>query len=101
MDRHDRKELIDRPAVGERLEEREVAEIPVYERRVEVRHDVLELVAMLLRHARNLVDRAEVEAFGERAIPEREHAAVEQCLRALLVEYGVVVDLAHATERGI
>ena len=54
VDRHDREELVDRPAVGQRLEEREVAEVPVHERGVEIRHDVLELVAMLLRHARDL-----------------------------------------------
>ena len=87
MDRHDREELIDRPAVGQRLEEREVAEVPVDERRVEIGDDVLELVAALSHdRLRQHVHGREVDLLRERALAQREHAAVEQLLRALLVE---------------
>ena len=41
VDRHDREELVDGPAVRQRLEEREVAEVPVHQHRVEIGEDVL------------------------------------------------------------
>ena len=56
---------------------------------------------MFLRHARDLVDRAEIEPLRKRSIPQRQHAAVEQRLRAFLVEHRVVVHLAHPSQRGI
>ena len=56
---------------------------------------------MLLSDSRDLVDRAEIQALGKRAIAQRQHTAVEQRLRAFLVEHGVVVHLAHAPQRGI
>ena len=43
------------------------------------------------------VHRREVDLLGHRALAQRQHAAVEQLLRPLLVERRVVVDLAHAS----
>src|SRR6185369_17151851 len=70
MNRHDRKELIDGPTVGQRLKEREVAEVPVDERRVEVDDDVLELVAILLDEAREQLHRREIDLLGDRALAQ-------------------------------
>ena len=60
MDRHDREELIDRPAVGQRLEEREVAEVPIHHRRIEIGEDVFVVIAVLLHDAEDRVHRGVV-----------------------------------------
>ena len=71
MNGHDREELVDRPAVGERLEYGEIAEISVDECRVEVHDDVVVLVAALLHGARDGVDRCEIDLFGHGAPAQR------------------------------
>ncbi len=99
VDGHDREQLIDGPAVGQRLEQREVAEVPVDERRLEVGHDVVVRVAILPADAGDHVDGREVDLLGEGAFAERQHAGVEELVRAVLVERGVVEDLLHAPAR--
>ena len=49
--------------------------------------------------AREHVHRREVDLLGHRALAQREDAAVEELLRALLVEREIVEDLAHAPLR--
>ena len=97
VDRHDREELVDGPRVGQRLEEREVAEVPVGERRREVAQEVGILVLVALAEAGEFVGRAEVVLLRLGALAQREHPAGEVRLRALLVVLDVVMDLAHAT----
>ena len=99
MDRHDREELVDRPAVRQRLEQREVAEVAVHEHGVEIDEDVLVVVAMLLHDRRDQVDRGVIHLLGHRAPAQGEHAAGEQLLRALLVERHVMEDLLHSPAR--
>ena len=92
VDRHDREELVDRPAVRQRLEEREVAEVAVDQRRLEVADD-LGIRRLVVRDQRGQrVQRREVELLGVGPLAQREHAAGEQLLGALLGEDGVVED---------
>ena len=101
MDRHDGKELIDGPAVGERLEDGEVTEVAVDERGIEVLEDILEIVAVPFDVAVDDVQRREVNTLGNGALAQREDAGVEQLVRALLVEGEIVVDLADAPARHV
>ena len=78
VDRHDREELVDRPGVGQRLEEREVAEVAVGEDHVELGEDVLVLLRVLGRELGDAVHDGEVEALHGGAVAEAEHAAVEE-----------------------
>ena len=96
MNGHDREQLIDRPTVRQRLEDGEVAEVAIDERRVEVHDDVLVLVAILLHGAGDGVDRGEVDLFRHGASTKRQHTGIEQLVRALLVEREVVIDLPNA-----
>src|SRR5690606_19732496 len=92
VDRHDREELLDRPHVGRRLEDREVAV-------VDVGHDVLEVLDLLGDAAQpaavghDLLATMPEDTLGLRALAERQIAKLEEALRLLLALYGVVVAL--------
>ena len=99
MDGHDRKELVNGPAVRQRLEQREVAEVAIHEHRVQIDDDVLVLVAVLHHDLADGVDGRVVHLLGHCASAQREHAAGEQLLRALLVERDIVEHLADLAAR--
>ena len=92
MDRHDREELLDRPAVGHRLKEREVAEIGVGQRLVEALEVFGQLVQRLGELPELHADRP-IQVLGERALLERQIAAREQVHRHVERLLGVVVAL--------
>ena len=80
MNRHDRKQLLDRPAVWNRLEQREIAEVCIGE--------LLVQVLQILRHLAHRLDdllepRADgpEEIFSRASLVERKVAAVEQADR--------------------
>ena len=77
MNRHHREELLDRPAVGNRLEQREVAEIGVRQQLVERLQVFRDFVHALGELVDLLADRPE-QVFGVRALFERQVAAAEQ-----------------------
>src|SRR5215469_16317100 len=92
---HDRKQLVDRPAVRQRLEYGEVAEVGVREDRFEV----LELFRQPLELAAGIADlgaRRPVEPFGEPAEFERQQPEVEHLQRLLARGERVVVALDQA-----
>src|SRR5688500_9812933 len=95
MHRHDREELVDRPAVRERLKQGEVAEVPVDEGRVEILDDVRVLVPVATRDFRDRRDRGQIDLLRDRPLAQIENAAVEELLSALLVERRIVKHLAH------
>ncbi len=101
MNRHDRKELIDCPAVGERLENAEIAEVAVDQPPLQLLDDVLVLLRVLRSYAGNLVERRRIQLIGNCTSAQGQHAAVEQVLRLLLGEGGVVIDLPNAALRQI
>ena len=67
---HDREELVDRPAVWQRLEEREVAEVAIDHRRIEVGEDVLVVIAILLDDAEDGVRRGVVHLLRHGTPPQ-------------------------------
>ena len=80
VDRHHREQLLDRPAVGARLEQREVAEVRVRHRVVEplqVLGDVVHAGDELLQ----LHEDRPVQVLGLAALLERQVAAAEQAER--------------------
>ena len=93
--RHDREELVDGPAVGQRLEEREVAEVAIDERGFDFGEDVLELVDIVAHDALQPVHDAEMQLLGDGERAQVEHVAAEVLPRALLVEARVVGDFPH------
>ena len=92
MNGHHRKQLLDGPAVGDRLKQREVAEIGVRQRLVEVlqifRHLVHRLHQLLQLHA----DRP-VQVLGLRPLHEREVACRKQVDRHIERLLRVVIAL--------
>ena len=80
MDRHHREQLLDRPAVGARLEQREVAEVGVGHRVVEALQ-VLRHVVHLRDELAQLDENRPVEVLGLAALLERQVAAGEQVER--------------------
>jgi hypothetical protein len=95
VDRHDREELVDRPRVGQRLEEREVAEVAVHSRILQLGMMSSYSSGSRAASAADAVHRRQASARPSRA-RAGEHAAVEVLtLRLLLGERGVVVHLAH------
>ena len=92
VDRHDREELVDRPGVGHRLEDRVVAEVRIGEHRFQA----LELVGHVIELADDLQDLgadAEEQPLGEAAVLQRAVAQVEQAQDAVLADLRVVVVL--------
>ena len=84
MNGHDGEELVYGPRVGKRLEEREVAEVAVYEHAVDLGEDVLVLLGILGRQHRHAVHDGQPVALGLRALPQRHGAAGEVRLHLLL-----------------
>ena len=74
------EQLLDRPAVGNRLEQREVAEVRVRQHLVQVL-EILGDFLELLRDALQLAADRPVECFGVHALFEREISAAEQVER--------------------
>ena len=92
VDRHDREELVDRPGVGHRLEDRVVAEVRVGEHRLQA----LELVGDVVELADDVQDLradAEEQPLGQAAVLERAVAEAEQVQHRVLADLGVVVVL--------
>ena len=80
VDRHDREELLDRPAVGHRLEDREVAEVGVRQRLVEALQ-LLGHVVQLADHLLQLAADRPEQPLGHAPLLERQVAEVEQVQR--------------------
>ena len=98
VNRHDRKELLDRPAVGNRLEQREVAEVGVRQRLVEALEILRHVVHRLHQLLKLQADRP-VEVLGQRSLLERQIAAREQVHRHVERLLGVVVALERVPRR--
>ena len=76
VDRHDREQLLDGPAVGHRLEQREVAEVGVREHGVErLRSSSGTYVQLLAPACWMLAADRPVEVLGQAALLERQVAA--------------------------
>src|SRR3569833_2076349 len=101
MNRHDREELVDRPAVRQRLEQREVAKVAVDETRLEIGGNVFEFVAVSLGVARERVGRRDVDLLGNRALTKAAHAAIKEFLRAFFIEREIVKDFSDAALRDV
>ena len=100
VNRHDREELLDRPAVGTRLEQREIAE-------VRVRHRVVEAL-QVLRHVVHLRDElaqlhedGPIQVLGLAALLERQVAAGEQVERHVERLLRVVIALERVADRKV
>ena len=92
VDRHDREQLVDGPAVRQRLEDREIAEIGVRQDVLQV----LELLGKLLEPAAHVADaRAArpVEPLGQAAELERQQAEIEHLQRLLARGQRIVIAL--------
>ena len=99
VDRHDGEDLVDGPVVRKRLEDREVAEVAVHQRGLEVVDD-LGVAGPVARDERgDRVERGEVVLLDVRHVAERDRVAREELLEPLLGEHGVVEDLVHPVER--
>ena len=92
MDRQDREQLVDRPAVGQRLEHREVAEVGVGHRFLEV----FQFLRHLLEPPRDVADlRAgrPVQALREAAELQRQQPQLEHLQHLVAGRRGIVVAL--------
>ena len=95
MDGHDREQLVDGPAVGQRLEHREVAEVGVREDGLEL----LELLGNLVELAREVAHLGAgrpVQPFGEPAMLERQQAQLEHLQHLVARGLRVVIALDQA-----
>ena len=92
MNRHDGEELLDRPRVGHRLEEGEVAEVGVGELGFEAFEVITDIVSFL-EDLEDFPADAPEEFFGEGAEFEGEVAEVEEVEGFVALLDGVVVDL--------
>ncbi len=92
VDRHHREQLLDRPAVRARLEQREVAEVGVGHRVVEALQ-ILRHVVHLRDQLAQLDEDRPVEVLGLAALLERQVAAAEQVQRHVERLLRVVVAL--------
>ena len=101
MDRHDREELIDRPAVGEGLKEREIAEVAIDERRLELGEDILVGVRIALRDAVHGIHGRQPDHFRLGQPPQVQHARVEVLARAFLIERRIMEHLEHLAGLGV
>ena len=94
MDRHHRKQLLDRPTVGNRLEQRKIAEISVGQQRVEplqfLGHEF-----HLLRQLLDLVADGPEQILGQAPLIQRQVAAGEQVHRHVERLLGVVIAFQH------
>ena len=91
---HDREQMIDRPNVGRRLEQREVAIVD----RGHVLLEVLQLLGHETQAPQRVVDllaAVPIQALHLRALAQPEVAVLEQALGLLLGLAGVVVALLH------
>src|SRR5688572_9957630 len=95
VQRHDREQLVDGPAVRQRLEHRHVAEIDVGKDRLEVL-ELLRRAAELARQVPDLGAGRPVEPLGEAAHLDRQVADAEHLLGLLAGLLGVVPALHQA-----
>ena len=100
VNRHHRKELLDRPAVRARLEQREVAEVGLGHRVVEALQ-VLRHVVHERDQLAQLGEDGEVEVLGLAPLLEREVAAAEQVQRHVQRLLRVVKALERVTARQV
>ena len=100
MNGHDREELLDRPRIRDRLEQREIAEVGVGERVVEILQILRHVVHVLHELAELVADRP-VERLGEAALSQRQVAAVEQVQRHVERLLRVVVALERVARRQV
>jgi hypothetical protein len=99
VDGHDRKELVDGPVVGKRLEDREIAEVAVHQLGVDVGGDLRVGAPVLPQEVLDGGERAEVVLLGVGLVAQGEDPAGEVLLGPLLGEDGVVERLPHPVER--
>ncbi len=100
MQRHDREQLVDRPAVRQRLEHREVAEVDVGQDRLEVL-ELLRDLAELARQVAHLRAGRPVQPLGEAPHLDRQVAEAEhlQRLFARLLRVVPALDQAPLADR--
>ena len=94
VDRHHGKELLDRPTVGHRLKEREIAEVGVREQRVEPFQLFGHEVQLLGQTLDLLADRPK-QILGHGSLVERQIAGREQRHRHVHRLLGVVQAFQH------
>ena len=99
VDRHDREELLDRPAVGHRLEQREVAEVGVRQRVVEALQLLGHVVHLLRRACCSFAQIAQNRFSAMAALLERQVAAGEQVQRHVERLLRVVIALERVALR--
>ena len=100
VDRHDREELLDRPAIGHRLEDREVAEVGVRQQRLQALQ-LLGHVIQLADDAQELAADGPEEPLGQGAVLDGQVAEVEQAQRLVHRLDGVVVALQDVLLRQV
>ena len=83
MDRHDREQLAERPVIEQRLEDGEIADVLIAERRLELLH-FLRHIAQAAMHVHDLLRELPVERLDLRLRFEIEQAELEHLLRFFL-----------------
>ena len=94
VNRHDRKQLIDRPAVRQRLEHGEVAEVRVPQQAIELRQ-FLRHVIHRVHHPANLAGDRPEQVLRQGPLFQRQVARTEQIDRRIQPLLGVVKRLEH------
>ena len=82
MDRHDRKQLLHRPAIRHALEQRKIAEVRIRKHGVQA-FQLFRKVVEILGELLNLAADRPVEAFRQAALLERQIAEAEQVQRRI------------------
>ena len=95
VDRHDREQLIDGPAVGQRLEHREVAEVDVGEDRLEL-FELFGHFVELAGEVAHLGAGRPVEPLGQAALLERQQPEIEHLQHLIARGLRIVIALDHA-----
>ncbi len=90
MDRHDREKLLDRPAIGHRLEDRQVAGVGVRQQGFHAL-ELLGHVIQLAHHVQELVAQGPEEPFGQGAVFDGQVAEVEEAHGLVHRLQGVVI----------
>ena len=101
VNRHHREQLLDRPRVGNRLEQREVAEVRVGERVVEALQILRHVLHLSGTSLRSFVQIAQYSVSAMAALLERQVAAVEQVERHVERLLRVVIALERVARREV
>ncbi len=89
VNRHDRKQLIDRPAVRQRLEHGEIAEVRVAQQAIELRQFLRHIIHGV-HHPADLAGDGPEQVLGQGALFQRQVAGAEQIDRRIEPLLGVV-----------